>query len=121
MYPTDGKELSNPSPTQVSWEEPEGLKSERRLILTILLRGFILIIGVAGINRLFTAQTVSESIIGAGCVIVGLAQLALIIRNRVRRIIGLRRMHLGLCPICKYNMAFSTGRCPECGNDPFDW
>jgi hypothetical protein len=95
--------------------------AQGRLILTILLRGFILIIGIAGVNRLFTAQTVSQYIIGAGCLILGLVQLALMIRSRVRRFVGLRRMHLGLCPSCGYNMAFSTGRCPECGHDPFDW
>lgn len=36
-----------------------------------------------------------------------------------RRFLKRRRKRLGLCPVCGYSMQGNTsGRCPECGNEP---
>lgn len=121
MYPTDGRELSNPSSAQVSLEESEELKSQRRAVVIILVRGLLLVIGVGGVNRIATATESWHYPVGAVCVLIGISQLVIIFRNRLRRIVGAHRMARGLCPTCKYELILTTGRCPECGNDPFDW
>ncbi len=120
MYPTDGRAMSNPSPAQISMEESGQLKSERRGIVVVLVRTFVLILGIAGVSRLVTGEETRHYIAGAFALL-GVVQLVVVVGIPIRRVVGIRRMNRGLCPWCKYDLAFAAGRCPECGADPFDW
>jgi hypothetical protein len=37
------------------------------------------------------------------------------VRERVRRLVARSRLARGLCPVCRYDVRGSPGRCPECG------
>jgi hypothetical protein len=121
MYSDAGHDLSEPSPRQVSFDEPRHAGSERRAIFAVLFRGFMVIVAIAGLNRLLTAQHPAHYAIGGACVLLGLTPVTLLGFRRIRRLIGIRRINRGHCPVCNYAMTFSTGRCPECGVDPFEW
>lgn len=112
--------FDGPSPAQLSLSEPPSFKAARRVVLKSVVGMVLLIIGIAGASRLATAEATWHYFLGGVCTALGLGTLAVIIRAGVRYVVGNRRMRLGLCTKCGYEMMqFTYGRCPECGTDPF--
>ena len=90
-----------------------------------MLLGVLIAIGgmisIAGIDLLVKHASPTEIAAGAALVLVGLIPSPSCIWRLWRRLVQLRRIHIGLCAHCKYEiLGTRKGRCPECGEDPFE-
>jgi hypothetical protein len=96
-------------------------RAERRVVLHGVLAAVGLMFALAGIGIVMANKLPHAIAVAAAFILIGLTPSVWWIFRGCRRLVLLRRIHVGQCVHCKYETrVLRKGKCPECGKDPFE-